>query len=311
MFLSDHPKAGTGPCELKEESLTNVSMCGVCGCQSFRRLGIYRSSPKIHFVKCEKCGAVTYDKILKQSVIDEIYDDNQYYDDSDDAGNITFYGMNRFGSHLLKIFSKIKISNVCKILDFGGGDGAVAYALAKKLKNKHPNTFFEITVVDYTKKLFKTNDNGIIITHTFPLENLSDSDEFDIVIASAVMEHIPEPKGIFLKLFTIVKDGGMLYFRTPYRYPLYKLAKHFGVEFDMLYPGHIWDFGGNKWWRKIPQIVGLENEIEIVSSKPSIVEKSFKAHFLIALASYILKAPWFICHLWPYVGGWEAIYKKV
>lgn len=310
MFLSDHPKAGTGTCELKEHSLINVSRCGVCGCENMEKIGVYKNSPRIHFVKCINCGAVTYDKVLKQSVIDEIYDDNQYYDDTDEAVNITFYGADRFGKHLLKILKNIEIKDVCKILDFGGGDGSVAYSLAKMLRDKYPNTAFDITVVDYTQKLYKTDDVDIKMAHMFPLDKMPDSDKYDFVIASAVMEHIPTPRDVFSKLFTIVKKEGLLYFRTPYRYPLHKAAKHFGVEFDMLYPGHIWDFGGDKWWRKLPQILGLDANIRIVASRPSIVEKSFKSHFFIALASHLLKAPWFICHLWPFVGGWEAIYKK-
>ena len=310
MFLSDHPKAGAGTCELKENSLESVSACGVCGCENLKQIGIYKNSPKIHFVKCANCGAVTYDKVLKQSAIDEIYDDDQYYNDVDDAGNITFYGTQRFGKHLLRALKDAKIRDACKILDFGGGDGAVAYSLAKMLSDKNPNASFEITVVDYTSKLYKVGDEKIKMTHMFPLESLSNSGKFDIVIASAVMEHIPVPKNIFSKLFAIVKKDGLIYFRTPYRYPLYKATKHFGIEFDMLYPGHIWDFGGDKWWRMLPQILGLDSSIRIVTSKPSIVEKSFKSHFFIALASHLLKAPWFICRVWPFVGGWEAIYKK-
>lgn len=308
MFLTDHPKGGIA--KLSENDLTNVGSCGVCGCTVFEQLAIYRANPKIHFVRCTKCGAVTYDKVLKQSAIDEIYDDNQYYDDTAEEGNVTFYGVERFGMHLLKCFRNVVIKEKCKILDFGGGDGAVSYTLAQMLKKQHPNTNFEVTVVDYTQMLFKSTDESIKMFHSFPLDKIPDSEKYDIIIASAVMEHIPVPKDIFLKLFSLAPKGGMFYFRTPYRYPLHKIAKHFNIDFDMLYPGHIWDFGGDKWWRKLPQIVGLKNEIEIVSSKPSIVEKSFKSHFLIALASYVLKAPWFICHLWPYVGGWEAIYKK-
>ena len=103
--------------------------------------------------------------------------------------------------------------------------------------------------------------------------------------------------------------NGIMYFRTPYIYPLYRWLKRIGVEYDTLFPAHIWDLGG-KWWRKLPQMLGLGANIKIIASRPSIVEKSFKSHFFIALASYLLKAPWFICHMWPFVGGWEAIYKK-
>lgn len=309
MFLSDHPKAQI--VELTENQLEKISSCGVCGCQNLKRIGFYRGNPEIHFVQCEKCGAVTYDKILAQSFIDEIYDGNQYYDDTEEDSLVTFYGVERFGKHLLNAFKTVEIKEKCRILDFGGGDGAIAYNLASKLKEKYPDTSFEIIVVDYTEKLFRSNNDGISMFHAFPLETLSEENKFDIVVASAVVEHIPRPKDIFLKLFSVVKKGGLLYFRTPYRYPLHKFAKHFKVDFDMLYPGHIWDFGGDKWWRHLTQVIGLKSKVQVISSKPAIVEKSFKSHFFVALLSYLLKAPWYICHLWCFVGGWEVVYKKI
>lgn len=104
--------------------------------------------------------------------------------------------------------------------------------------------------------------------------------------------------------------GGYAYFRTPYMYPLWRDLQRIGIDYETLYPEHIWDLG-EKWYAFLPAYIkDGKTKIELIVSKPSIVQESFKSHFLTALASYVLKAPWYVFHWWPYVGGWEAVYKK-
>lgn len=309
MFISDHPKAA-GIVHINAEDLIEVNKCRVCSAERFEKIGVYREDPEIHFVRCQNCQSVTYDRIFKQSAIDAMYNEEQYYDDTEESGKVTFYGTKRFADHLMKYCKRIN-KPVIRMLDLGGGDGAVSYALARQFCEKYNDVRCEITVVDYGNLLYKKNDEKISMTHCFPIDSIPDDNHFDILIASAVLEHIPDAGNVFRKLFSLMDYGSVLYFRTPYRYPLYKLAKHFGIEFDMLYPGHIWDFGGHYWWKRLPECFGVEKDgISVIASRPSIVEKTFRSHFFVALASYLLKAPWYICHKWPYVGGWEAVYTK-
>lgn len=324
MFISDHNNIKAS--DVKDENLVDVETCGICGAKDFKKLIVYSKSPQIHFVKCGNCGAVTYDKILNQEAIDNLYNsDAQYYKDDESkesGGNITFYGSKRFAKHLLKKFKTNK-DNDFRILDFGGGDGELAYAVARELYRKYRYSHSDIMVVDYTNELYNTKNRKVSMYHSDSLfsnevmeiggisgnEQRNANGGYDIIIASGVIEHIPSPKEDLNQLFDLLKLGGIIYFRTPYIYPLRRDLQRFGVEYDTLYPAHIWDLGGN-WWANLPQHVGYKGSISIISSRPSIVEKSFGSHFFIALASYVLKAPWFICHLWPYVGGWEAVYKK-
>lgn len=311
MFLSDH--CNVKACDIKEDNLINVQSCGICGSIEFKKLIRHSSNPDVNYIKCCKCGAVTFDRILNQNAIEKMYSsDVQYYKDDDSAesgGNITFYGSSRFAKHLLRKYKASK-KDAFRLLDFGGGDGELAYAVARELQKKYKYDHSEIVVVDYTNKLYNTKDEKIKMKSAFPLESIEKGEKFDIIIASGVIEHIPKPGADIKRLFGLLNDNGILYFRTPYIYPLRRDLKKIGIEYDSLYPAHIWDLGG-KWWNSLPDYVGYEGDVKLVSSRPSIVEKSFKSHFLIALASYVLKAPWFICHFWPYVGGWEAIYKKV
>lgn len=309
MFISDHNNIKAS--EIKEEQLVRIERCGICGCDSFRKLICFSESPQINYIICKGCGAVTFDKILNQKAIDELYtSDVQYYKDDnskESGGSITFYGSRRFARHLLKHYSLKK--DRYKILDFGGGDGELAYSVASELLDKYGCDKADITVVDYTDSLYITKNERISIKHVFPLEKLNEGD-FDIIIARGIIEHIPNPGVDIRKLFDLLGARGIIYFGTPYIYPLRRDLQRFGIEYDTLYPAHIWDLGG-KWYNKLPQYVGSKANISILSSRPSIVEKSFRSHFFIALASYILKSPWYICHKWPYVGGWEAVYEKL
>ena len=311
MFISDHPKAGKQESEIKDKDLISVKKCGVCGAEELRPIGIFRETPEIHFVRCPKCQAVTYDRILSQEATDAMYNDEEYYyEDTDEEGSVTFYGTERFARHLMKYCRTIGQKPVLRLLDFGGGDGSVSYCLAKLLCEKYTNTRFEITVVDYTEKLYKKDEDRITMCHRSPKESIAD-EKFDILIASAVLEHISVPGETFEMLFSLMGEGSVLYFRTPYRYPLHRLVRKFGVNLDMLYPGHIWDFGGDAWWRRLPNLIGADKAgVSLLASRPSIVEKTFRTHFFVALVSYMMKAPGFLFRGWKYAGGWEAVYIK-
>lgn len=312
MFISDHSNIQAS--SINEDELVYIDRCGMCNSTQFDRLITYSKKPNINFVRCLKCGAVTYDRILNQDAIDKLYaSDEQYYKDDtseESGGNITFYGSERFAKHLLRK-SRITRKKQYRILDFGGGDGELAYAVAKELYRKFRFNHADITVVDYTNSLYNTKNKRVSMTSVFPLSSINEAQwGYDIIIASGVIEHIPNPGEDIKRLFEMLSPNGIIYFRTPYIYPLRRDLSRLKIEYDTLFPAHIWDLGMD-WYKDLPKHVGYKGRIKTVCSEPSIVEKSFKSHFFIALASYALKAPWFIIHKWPYVGGWEAIYKKI
>ena len=314
--------------ELTDDDLIRVPGCGCCGRKgAFRELSVFQEKPRIGMVRCASCGAVTYDRILKQDKLDEIYENYTYLGEDENKASkdqITFYGKERFADHLMDLIKKEKkreekqtgrsaeeadMSGQIKVLDFGGGDGSLAYALSERLLEEYRYEKIDITVVDYTDTPYISKNDKITLHHTFPLKSVPSSELFEYVIASAVLEHLPQPGPDFRRLVRHCADGGLLYFRAPYKYPLYRLLKRFGSTLDMLYPRHIWDLG-EVWWERIPRRLGLQDQVELVASRPSIVEKSLKEHFFISLTAHMMKAPWFICHKWHYVGGWEAMYRK-
>ena len=49
---------------------------------------------------------------------------------------------------------------------------------------------------------------------------------FDIIISSAILEHIPELDKVLRKLFNFVSSGGYFYVRVPYIMPFKKIFKN-------------------------------------------------------------------------------------
>lgn len=299
--------------EIRDEDLVDIDRCGCCGAKNaFRQLSLFREKPQIHFVKCRRCGAVTYDRMLRKEKLDEVYEKYNYLDndEKDHTGDkITFYGKERFARHLMKMMKPLPEQNKIRILDFGGGDGSLSYAFGESIIQTGGYDSIEIVVVDYTDTPCVSREKNISLTHCFPLSALPKDELFDIVIASAVLEHLPSPGREFRQVVELTAPGGYLYFRSPYKYPLYCLMKRFGITLDMRYPRHIWDFS-SYWWHRIVVCLHLEDQLTVVKDGPSITEKTVKDHFLMAIGANLLKAPGRVTRRWHYVGGWEILYRK-
>jgi len=164
-------------------------------------------------------------------------------------------------------------------------------------------------LVDYEQGP-STVPDGVTIKKT---TDLADVDKpHDIFLASAVLEHISEPKPILQTIFPLLKPGGYFYARTPYILPIMKVIK----RMDFSYPGHVHDMGP-QFWNRLIETFSLE--AEIIVSRPSIVETDFSNAFLRTLVAYLIKFPALVEltlnktkkePLWKYVGGWEIVLKK-
>ena len=134
---------------------------------------------------------------------------------------------------------------------------------------------------------------------------------FDLIIASASLEHVPDLRTTLLALLAAMKHGGRFYARTPYMVPLIRLAEHFGVRIGFGYPAHLFDLGVG-FWNRLPQTLGLEGSIRIFASRPSIVESTFSSAPLRSLLAYMLKWPGYIFgERYRLVGGWEIVMERI
>lgn len=295
--------------------------CGVCGSTNLEELSFF-CEPGVYHIQCNNCHAVTFNKVLNPEHIAAIYEEYDYQQgakDSGQEGDYTFSSAERFGVHLLKLFGKDGIRKNLSILDFGGGDGSLAYVLAEKLIDCSLVERVFITVIDYNENLRRSNRDSITLCKAPPPPSLPPQgalsqfppESFDIIIASAVMEHIELPGVVFRNLFSLLKTNGLIYFRVPYIYPLFSLLRKVGISIEVFWPQHIWDMG-KLFWESLPQVLSLEPSIQlsIVKSRPSIVSYSFRRQFFHAAGAYLLKAPCYLFPKWPFVGGWEVVYKK-
>ena len=135
-------------------------------------------------------------------------------------------------------------------------------------------------------------------------------DKYDIIIASAVFDHIPDCSEIIKTLFTLLKKDGIFYSRTPFVVPLMVFINKFKINLDFTYPAHVHDMG-DKFWNTFITKMGISGQYKIIKSRPSIVESSFNKDFIRTLISTTFKAIWYPFRFWKFVGGWEIFIKKV
>lgn len=266
-----------------------------------------QKNPEIDLLSCRRCRGRYASKMPKPEFLD-LYYKKDYYADS--ASGFTFHDARQFADHLAKV---IRINeNQFKILDFGGGSGDVSSSLAMKLLAGRPVENVEVHVVDYDAAVNHPQAAGVRMQY---FRNLSEINEnkYNIVLASAVLEHIPALFPVIKKLFSCVRSGGYLYARTPYISPFMKLFP----EINMTYPAHVHDLGGGFWNRVIET---YQIDAQCLASRPSVVETGFRRHFFRTLAAHALKLPGHVetrifkskqkkDPFWPYIGGWEIFLR--
>jgi hypothetical protein len=124
------------------------------------------------------------------------------------------------------------------------------------------------------------------------------------------MEHITAPRPILDELLAKVKVGGHFYARTPYVTPFMQLLEFFGQRWDLTFPAHVHDLGQSFWEGQFGQ-AGHYRHFVTLHSRPSIVEASFRTHFIKAIISLAFKLPWhFLGRRWGFVGGWEIVSRR-
>jgi SAM-dependent methyltransferase len=240
----------------------------------------------------------------RPEVLEDYY--AKYYGEKQEA-KVAFHGMARLANHILRYIptSYFLNKNAVKILDYGGGDGSLCLEFARKLRLP-----VDGDVIDYVDVSFHDLPNLSLRS----LRDLRDSNEqYDLVIASAVLEHVPLLRDVLVRLLRSIAPNGYFYARTPYVGPFLKLTK----RLDFTFPAHVHDLGPQFWNRLMDT---FDIEADIISSRPSIVETTFRQAFLRSMTAHLVKLPAVIemkvCSTqvkspwWHYVGGWEIVLKK-
>jgi 2-polyprenyl-3-methyl-5-hydroxy-6-metoxy-1,4-benzoquinol methylase len=241
----------------------------------------------------------------KGELLDRYY--AQYYSNAREF--YTFVGPARFARHILRFMPDVTLTGELRILDFGGGDGSLAMALARGLQNR-ANALNSITIelVDYASPQ-QSDVSQIIIKGR---KDLADVDgRFDIVLASAILEHVPDAYTTIHRLTSLANRRAYMYARTPFIVPLARLFR--GI--DITYPAHVHDLG-SVFWNRFTRTFDLD--AHIVSSRPSLVETILRENTVRTALAHVLKFPALTelalfgrnrSPLWRFVGGWEAVVR--
>ena len=281
-------------------------VCPVCG-HGEPRHQVHRlqRDPDVFLLHCPKCHACSASHLPKARVLEQYY--ATYYQGDSKREHVTFHNPDRFGRHLSKwidLSLDSSASTPIRICDIGGGDGALSVALARRFR--HP---CKIDVVDYPTLRYESTDM-VQIRYLQDIERALDS--YDIVIASAVIEHMTRLREIMPRILGLAAPGGYFYARTPYIVPFLKLWPNL----DFTFPAHIHDLGPDFWSHAL-RLYGVSGDI--VTSQPSIVETTVSHAFVRTLLSLSLKFPARLeqalglcadrAPLWKFVGGWEVVFR--
>lgn len=166
-----------------------------------------------------------------------------------------------------------------------------------------------ITLVDLNSK-DSICENKKIKLKAYTNLSYIDDEKYDLIIASAIIEHLPAPREDMISLLNMLEKGGVFFARTPFIVPIMKIFNLMGYSIDFTFPGHIHDLGPN-FWNNIVDVLPVDGNYQILASRPSPVETSFSKHFFRTLCAHFLKSPWNLFHnYYRFVGGWEIFIQR-
>jgi SAM-dependent methyltransferase len=264
-----------------------------------------QSSPDVELLSCEACGGYSASRMPTPEALRDFYRD--YYEDADQR--ITFDLPQRLALRIFRrAFPAAPPSRRLDLLDFGGGDAEISRRIANRLLEAGAPSV-HILLVDYNAETLPSDSARISLERVETLERV-EKGAFDLVVASAILEHIPYPRKDLASLFGALGPGGVFYARTPSVVPLLKLCERFGLRWDFTFPGHIHDLG-QKFWSTIPGHLPLPGTIDILDARPSPVETTLRNHPFRTVAAHLLKTPWHLLgSSWGFVGGWEVFFQR-
>jgi SAM-dependent methyltransferase len=266
--------------------------CPICGHDGPRKPIVrLQRDPDIHLLACALCRGSSASYMPAAAYLERYY--GGYHDGRNAA--VTFSDAGRFARRVVASLPEKSTGRTFRLLDFGGGDGTLAVAIARRLRESN----VEITVVDWGRPV-DPGDARIRIESCPAIDGAAGT--YDLVLASAVLEHVPDLHSLLPALAAKMRSGGFLYARTPYVVPLRKL-----LPLDVGFPAHVHDLGSSFW---LTLTKWFPSPMRTVVSRPSPVAASWRHEPLRALAAHILKAPAHVNRSWPFVGGWEVLLER-
>jgi 2-polyprenyl-3-methyl-5-hydroxy-6-metoxy-1,4-benzoquinol methylase len=293
---------------VKEEDLLPSDLsCPLCLEEDERkRVLLLQTKPEVYLLRCRRCGGHSASRLPTEETLRRYY--GGYYQHLDTT--VTCDNPLSFARHVMAYVGPFLKERSISILDFGGGGGDLSQAIAG-LALADGSSNAQIDLVDYNSNLSRTESAGITVE---PHQTLAEvkGKQFNLVLASAVLEHIAFPRPALIDLLSSVKPGCMFYARTPSMAPILRILQFFRLPYDFTFPAHIHDLG-QAFWEQVPQSVEAEvGALRMISSRPSVVETSFSHNAIRTTVAYALKAPWYLLgSRYRLVGGWEVLIQRL
>jgi hypothetical protein len=285
--------------------------CPICNANDIGPRLHLQFNPDVNLMRCGHCAAGFASRLPTAEALREYY--ASYYEVpkyKDLAESRVHFSMpQRLAGHILRR-TRLQRSQVAvrRLFDFGGGDGTVATLIGQELLTNGYADRVEITLVDYNAPR-PVQDDRLSVSSVSEANDLA-QENFDIGIASASLEHVPDLRGCLVCLLKALRRSGSFYVRTPYVEPLIRLARVTGLNIDFGYPAHLYDLG-ETFWRGILATTDLAGNYTVQSSRPAIVESTLGSAPFRTVAAHLLKAPWWLLGNWyGLIGGWEAVIER-
>lgn len=281
--------------------------CPTCGFLGERKpLVAVQDGPRVEYMECPNCRGCSTSQMPTPSYLADYY--TGYYEPG--GPKITFpSSAGRFAKHIASATIGEFTGPKLRILDFGGGDGTIAKEIGIDFLASHPTAMVKIVVADYAEPEAFTRD-CLEFSSVRTLDQALPA-SFDLIVASAICEHVPDLAATLPCLFRAAAPGGMVYIRVPWVLPL----KRWFRSVPLLWPMHVHDLGPS-FWNRLPERGVLDGDVFL--SRPPLSETEFRTHFMLTLISHLMKLPTRVellargnpkDHWWKLVAGWEVIYR--
>jgi hypothetical protein len=285
-----------------------LKLCPMCGNSISKSVYFIQEKPFVEIRNCSNCKTSFASRFPDHDFLEGYY--SNYYKGHNDDQNVTTNSAIRFARHIAR-FSLEKFgdfpSTKFKILDYGGGDGSIGVEVAKIINRKRIIDV-DIDVFENQSSLYQV-DKRIECNYFFETNDLSL--DYNLIIASGVLEHVRNPFEVLITMVDRLAVGGMIYIRTPYVLPTYRLLKFFGSKQDFGYPAHFFDFSPTSWGKISRMLMKKYPTISVYRTGASPSEVGISKKPFLGLITVLLKMPTNLgLKYWPFCGGYEIVLRK-
>jgi len=175
-----------------------------CGEESVRPGPSYQSQwGPVRLAVCSACGTYRAADIPTPEQMEKIYERGTTYTPPTDFG---FDELTKSFGHVVTDLRRLGYDRK-RVLDIGCAAG---YALAALLKQGWSGVGIE---VNHSTSEYARQKLGVPVLSS--LDELSATEQFDVILMSHVIEHIVDPSGLLKSVGAYLRPGGVLYIKAP------------------------------------------------------------------------------------------------